>query len=87
MLAKVTGTLFAGTDNNCKDFLAIIFLVKYFGVMLKRKEKKKKPSSLQLIRFSFCVHFSYSLLKVGTETLSPSPFSVLLRKRSCNRIK
>lgn len=86
MLAKVTGTLFAGIDNNCKDFLTIIFLVKYFGVMLKR-EGKKKTSSLELIRFSPCVHFSYSLFKVGTETLSPSPFSVLLRELSCNSIK
>lgn len=44
MLAKVTGTLFAGIDNNCKDFLTIIFPVKYFGVMLKR-EGKKKPAA------------------------------------------
>lgn len=45
MLAKVTGNLFAGIDNNCKDFLTIIFLVKYFGVMLKREGKKKKKTA------------------------------------------
>lgn len=55
MLAKVTGTLFAGIDNNCKDFLTIIFLVKYFGVMLKREGKKKKNQQLATHQiFSLC---------------------------------
>lgn len=55
MLAKVTGTLFAGTDNNCKDFLAIIFLVKYFGVMLKRKGKKNPAACNSSDFLSVCI--------------------------------
>lgn len=72
MVAKGTGTLFAGIDNNCKDFLVIILLLKYFEVMLKRgKQKKpKQPSSLLLIRFAPCVHFSYSLFKEGQKHCS-----------------
>lgn len=53
MLAKVTGTLFAGIDNNCKDFLTIIFLAKYFGVMLKREGKKNQQLATHQI-FSLC---------------------------------
>lgn len=81
MLAKGTGTLFAGIDNKCKDFLTIILLVKYFRVMLKREEKEKKTPAVCYSSDFLPVSILVTLyLRQGSNTVPFTFFSLAERK-------
>lgn len=85
MQVKVTGTVFIVIDNNCKGFLAVIFLAKHFGVMLRDRKKEKTAACYS--SDVLCVHFNYPLFTPGTEILPFIFFSPAERKGVATALK